>query len=170
MKKFIFGLLFSLLCFYAFSDIPFCIDRNTFISVRTEEKSLDVYIDFIKNTKIIDTYVIEALGPDRMIQSICHHNINGRDYLFIEFYFGNPGGFQMVNKRNLFVLELDSGKIFQKYNIELTNIIYSSRTKEYTDTQNYWFFFEQSSNSIVLYEEQEYVLTEVKRIKLDGKE
>jgi hypothetical protein len=76
----------------------------------------------------------------------------------------------MVNKRNLFVLELGSGKIFQKYNIELTNIIYSSRTKEYTETQNYWFFFEQSSNSIVLYEEQEYVLAEVKRIKLDGKE
>ena len=165
MKK-IFFLLYIVLNFYAFSDIPFRIDANKYLELRTSDKSLEIYVDFIKNSKRIDTYVIEGLAPDRAIHSMYHYNINGRDFVFIEFYSGNPGGFHTVNSRNLLVFELLDTRIVLKHDIEVTDIIYSSKAKVYTHNQNYWFFFEESTTSIVLYDEKDFNLTEIKRIKL----
>ncbi len=134
MKKIFFALFFIVLDFYALADVTFTIDKNKSINIRTSEDSLEVYFDFIKNSKQIDTYVIEAIGPDRTVQSIYHYNIDGYDYIFIDFYLGNPGGFQKVNKRNLFVFELFNNQIVLKHNIELTSIVYSSKAKKYIDT------------------------------------
>lgn len=159
-------MLFSLMTNLLSAEAIVKIDKNRELRINTDSNSLIITVDFIVGGKITDKYKIETYGPDRKIESLYLKKMKNKDYIFIEVSYGTPGGFQEIDKKDLMIFEIVKQKIVLRHDIELKLIVYRTKKKEYSSTKNLWYFLDDKTSEILLYEERDNDLKEIGRLQL----
>jgi hypothetical protein len=105
------------------------------------------------NTKKSDDYSMPSGAPDSMVKHFLFFKKNNNQYLLVEFDWGSLGTMTRREYVDLYIFHITDQKLKLIKIINIKDIQYDGRTRQYYADRDLSYFYDEKNNSIVLFGE-----------------
>jgi hypothetical protein len=152
-KTICFILFFSICSYYAYSLFEFEFGGKFIFSIEKDCEAV-IHLMLKHNNNIKDEYTMQG-APNAMVKNFDFFEWNRTMYILIIFDHGSLGTMTEIEMVDILIFKINNDKIDLVKKINLKNIVYDGKTKNFYFYRNLSYFHDKKKNVIILFDDIE---------------